>query len=56
VRGWLASRSQGEADQGVVVVGVGLWRRVGGRPGSPELGRDAAVKGSLQLGSAGAYL
>jgi hypothetical protein len=50
----LASRAQGETNQGVVVVGVALWRQVGGEQSSPELGKRAAVEGCRQLGSAGA--
>ena len=42
--GWIASQDQGEAKQGVVVVGVALWRRVGGERSSPELGRRAAMR------------
>ena len=36
MRGWLASRDQGKANKGVVVVGVGLERWVDDGQGSPE--------------------
>ena len=51
--GGLASQAQGEANQGVVGVGGGLWRRVGGEQSSPELGERAAVEVCRQSGSAG---
>ena len=54
--GELASRAQGEANQGVVVVGVALWRRVGGEHGSPELEGRAAVEVCHQLSSAGLFI
>ena len=42
--GWIASQDQGEANHGVVVAGVALWRRVGGERSSPELGRRVAMR------------
>jgi len=41
--GELASRAQGEANQGVEKVGEGLWRLVDGGQGLPELEERAAV-------------
>jgi len=54
--GGLASRGQGEADQGVVVVGVGLWRRAHGWQSSPEWEKGCGGEGMPAIGLSWAIL
>jgi len=52
---WLASWGQGEANQGVVVVGVVLRRRVDGGQSSPELEKGCGC-GLSVIGTGQGYL